>query len=149
MIQIGFQDQIFMGFFNFECEGAFLLGKGAPGEGLGLTWHDVVLPEDGDGVEGVGEAVVVGERESEGGGVGGTCEREAGAGDGGRGGGGEVELGRVVELVGGDTIDLGYVVVVIGGEPVREAAEEGNKGEAEFRREEGVEESLEEGPYAH
>lgn len=79
-----------------------------------------MFPEDGDAVEGVDHAVVVGEAEGDGGGVEGAREAEACAGDGD--GGAEVELDGVVELVGVDAVDLGDVEVVVGGEPVEDFA---------------------------
>lgn len=105
-----------------------------------------MLPEDGNAVEVVHHAVVVGEAEGDGAGVEGAREAEAGASDGDRGA--EVELHGVVELVGVDAIDLRDVEVVVGGEPVEDLVEELGEGVAELRWEHCLEEALAEGQNA-
>ncbi|CAH8337164.1 unnamed protein product [Eruca vesicaria subsp. sativa] len=139
VIQVRVKNQDFVLFLDPEREASLLLGHWSPGEGLGLSLCDDVFPEDGDGVERVGDGVVVGEAEGDGGGVEGAGEGEAVGGEGGDGGGGEVELDGIVELVGVDAVvDLGDVEVAEGGEELEEAVDEFEGGETELRWEDGV-----------
>lgn len=135
-IEVRAEHQLFVLFPHPQSEAPLLLRQGAPREGLRLALGDDVLPLDGDPLVGVDEAVVVGEAECYGGGVEAAGEAEAVAGDGG--GGAEVELDGVVELVGVDAVDLGDVVVAEGGEIAEEAVEEFEGGEAELRWENRV-----------
>ena len=143
MIQVRVEDQALVFLLDAEREAALLLGHWAPREGLGLSLRDDVLPEDGGGVEGVEDGVVVGEAEGDGGGVEGA--REAEAVGGGDGGGAEVELDGIVELVGVDAVDLRYVEVAEGGEELEESVDEFEGGVTELRWEYGVHEALAEG----
>lgn len=106
-----------------------------------------MLPNGGCAFECVDKAIVVGEAEGEDGGIEGTGEREAGASNGG--GGAEVELNSVVELVGVNSVDLGDVEVAVSGEGAKETVEELRGCEAEIGREDSVEEALTEGENAH
>ena len=145
VIQVRVEDQALVSLLDAEREAALLLGHWAPGEGLGLSLRDDVLPEDGGGVEGVDDGVVGGEAEGDGGGVEGAREAEAGGGGDGGGGGAEVELDGIVELVGVDAVDLRYVEVAEGGEELEESVDEFEGGVTELRWEYGVHEALEEG----
>ena len=85
MVQVRAEDKSFVFLLDAEREAALLIGHWAPREGLSLSLRDDVFPEDGGGVEGVDDGVVVGEGECGGGGVGGAGEAETVGGDGGGG----------------------------------------------------------------
>jgi len=143
VIEVGIEDQGLVFLLDPEREATLLVGERTPGEGLGLPLRDHVLPEDVDAVEGVHDAVIVGEPEGEAAGVDSACETEAVSGDGN--GGAEVELHGVVELVGVDAVDLRYVEVAVGGEAVEDPVEELDGSETELRWEDCLEDGLTEG----
>lgn len=99
-----------------------------------------MFPEHIDAVEGVDDAVIVGEAEGEAAGVEGAREAKAVAGDGD--GGAQVKLDGVVKLVGVDAVDLGDVEVAVGREAVEDPVEELDGGEPELRRKHRLEERL-------
>ncbi|WVZ11712.1 hypothetical protein V8G54_016242 [Vigna mungo] len=145
VIEVGIEDQGLVFLLDTEREATLLVGERTPGEGLGLPLSDHVLPEDVDAVEGVHDAVIVGEAEGKAAGVDSACETEAVSGDGNRGA--EVELHGVVELVGVDAVDLGYVKVAVGGEAVEDTIEEFDGSKTEFGRENCLEDGLTEGKH--
>ena len=104
-----------------------------------------MLPQHVHAIEGVDDAVIVGQPEGEARGVDGACEAEAVTGDGD--GGAQVELDGVVELVGVDAVDLRYVEVAVGGEAVEDTVEELHGSEAELRWEHCLEDGLAEGKH--
>lgn len=140
VIEVGIEDQGLVFLLDPEREATLLVGEWAPGEGLGLPLRHHVLPEDVHAVEGVHDAVIVGEPEGEAARVDGACEAEPVPGDGD--GGAEVELHGVVELVGVDAVDLRYVEVAVGGEAVEDPIEELDGSETEFRGEHCLEDGL-------
>lgn len=111
VIQVGVEDEGFVPLFNSKGEASLLIWEGAPGEGLRLTLRDHVLPPGGDPVEGIHERIIVGQAVGEAAGIECSGEADAAAGDGG--GAAEIELDRVVELVGVDPVDLGDVEVAV------------------------------------
>lgn len=131
VVQVGVEDQVFVFLLDPEREPTLLLRHWPPGEGLGLSLRDDVFPDDGDGVEGVHDGVVVGEAEGDWGGVDGAREAEAVSGDGD--GGAEVELDGIVKLVGVDAVNLRYVEVTEGGEELEDSVETFEEGETELR----------------
>lgn len=104
-----------------------------------------MLPQHRHAVEGVDDAVIVGEAEGNGAGVEGASEAESASGDGH--GGAQVQLHRVVQLVRVDSVDLRDVEVAIGREPVEDPGEELHKSETKLWWENYLEEALTEGQH--
>lgn len=104
--------------------------------------HDV-FPNQSYAIEGVDDAVVVGETERDGARVESASEAQPAAVDGNRGT--QVELDRVVEFVGVDAVDFGDVEIAVGREEMEDPVDELEAGEAEFGRENELEEALAKG----
>nr|GMD74268.1 hypothetical protein CR513_06367 [Ipomoea batatas] len=148
VVEVGAEDGGFVLLFSPEEKPAFLLREWAPREGGRLAGGDHVLPHHAHAVVTVCQAVVVAEAEGDGAGVEAAGQAEPVARAHPRRAA-QVELHRVVELVGVHAVDLRYVVVAVGGEPAAEAVEEFHGGETELRREHRVQEALAESPDPH